>query len=1101
MKISDIEFPAELLAALRDGRLIVFAGAGVSMGKPASLPRFRDLAESVAQGTGHASVEHEPDDVFLGRLHHQGVDVHGRAARALRTNPEGHTPKPTALHRDLLRLYPDPGSVRIVTTNFDLLFADAARDVFSERPELFRAPALPLGRAFTGIVHVHGCLDRPADMVLTDADFGRAYLIEGWARRFLVDLFGSSTVLFVGYSHNDTVMKYLVRALPARESQTRFALTDEAVGGHWPVLGIVPIPYPREPGDGHRALTEGVGAFADHARRGLLDWRHEIAQIAQRVPSIDEREGGIIEDALADATKAQFFVDAATDSKWLAWLDQRGHLDPLFEIADPPSPHLRLGDWLVDRFAFDRPEVLFRLIARHGMSLNPRLWSDLAHALAFRTDRQLSDESLSRWVSCLLATAPRHPDRARLLYLAQRCARADLFDPLVEIFDVLVAHRLLDWSLVPEFDDEYDDETDPFAEDEDALLAVEGDCVELQELWENELRPRIDVVAESLLPIAVERLAARHRTFISWKTGDRYWDPENSCRHAIEPHEQDHGFDHVDVLIDAARDCLEWLACKRPGAASGWCDQFARSETPLLRRLCVHALSARTDISADEKLDWLFTHFDLHDDAAGHELFRIMRELYPQAGPQRRDRMIAIVRDFRWPDEEAEDRDRLAARHQFDWLHWLHDTDPGCALVRQALDDFRSQYPDFTPRDHPDLTHWIRPEFGPQFPWSVEELLSRSAGEWVHDLLSFRPESPLGPDRPDLVSAVEFAAKRDFRWAADLAAELAAHDCWDTDLWIALFRAWHGAGLNAMQLDEVFQFLCQPSLCKAHVRRVADLLRAWLENPGESITADMLRQANSIASCTWTTIDRRAVPEPVDSWYSLAVGSPAGALAEYWLRERSILRERSDLLPDTLLADVTSSLTEIVRDPSVAGIQARAVLAVHLAFLLDAEEEWTRQNLVPCFTQQPDTEAYRAVWDGFLAHGRLVPLVGECLKDAFLEAVPQIPVHFACGRRRDRFVDYYLWMVAHVADDPIGTWIPKFFEHAGDEARGRFASQIGRHLRLMDDTRQREWWARWLKCYWAGRLDGVPRPLGDAEIRHMTGWLPALKNLYPEAVR
>jgi hypothetical protein len=36
-------------------------------------------------------------------------------------------------------------------------------------------------------------------MVLTDADFGRGYLVEGWARRFLVELFRHCTVLFVGY--------------------------------------------------------------------------------------------------------------------------------------------------------------------------------------------------------------------------------------------------------------------------------------------------------------------------------------------------------------------------------------------------------------------------------------------------------------------------------------------------------------------------------------------------------------------------------------------------------------------------------------------------------------------------------------------------------------------------------------------------------------------------------------------------------------------------------------------------------------------------------------------------------------------------------------
>ena len=47
MKISDIHFPPSLLSALRDDSLVVFAGAGVSAGKPASLPNFRAFAESM----------------------------------------------------------------------------------------------------------------------------------------------------------------------------------------------------------------------------------------------------------------------------------------------------------------------------------------------------------------------------------------------------------------------------------------------------------------------------------------------------------------------------------------------------------------------------------------------------------------------------------------------------------------------------------------------------------------------------------------------------------------------------------------------------------------------------------------------------------------------------------------------------------------------------------------------------------------------------------------------------------------------------------------------------------------------------------------------
>src|SRR5690554_7670999 len=40
-------------------------------------------------------------------------------------------------------------------------------------------------------------------LVITDREFGRAYLTEGWARRFLVALFRKYVVLFVGYSHDD----------------------------------------------------------------------------------------------------------------------------------------------------------------------------------------------------------------------------------------------------------------------------------------------------------------------------------------------------------------------------------------------------------------------------------------------------------------------------------------------------------------------------------------------------------------------------------------------------------------------------------------------------------------------------------------------------------------------------------------------------------------------------------------------------------------------------------------------------------------------------------------------------------------------------------
>ena len=130
MKITDIDFPRPLLTALRNGRLVVFAGAGVSMGEPADLPDFENLARAIAKGTGSTLEQRGMEDVFLGRLHDRGIAVHELAARELSKN----NPQPTDLHKDLLRLHLAKQSVRLVTTNFDLLFERAAEDVLDQKP-------------------------------------------------------------------------------------------------------------------------------------------------------------------------------------------------------------------------------------------------------------------------------------------------------------------------------------------------------------------------------------------------------------------------------------------------------------------------------------------------------------------------------------------------------------------------------------------------------------------------------------------------------------------------------------------------------------------------------------------------------------------------------------------------------------------------------------------------------------------------------------------------------------------------------------------------------------------------------------------------------
>ena len=83
MKIADVDFPQTLLTALEDKRLVIFAGAGVSMGTPANLPDFGHLAQEVARSTGEHKGRDETNEQFLGRLQDRGVTMHHRASRVL----------------------------------------------------------------------------------------------------------------------------------------------------------------------------------------------------------------------------------------------------------------------------------------------------------------------------------------------------------------------------------------------------------------------------------------------------------------------------------------------------------------------------------------------------------------------------------------------------------------------------------------------------------------------------------------------------------------------------------------------------------------------------------------------------------------------------------------------------------------------------------------------------------------------------------------------------------------------------------------------------------------------------------------------------------
>ena len=694
--------------------------------------------------------------------------------------------------------------------------------------------------------------------------------------------------------------------------------------------------------------------------------------------------------------------------------------------------------------------------------------------------------------------------------MGEHCIQHGMLDSLLQIFDTMMESQLrLKESFFWPNDDE-DNETPPV----DAELLLIDKHKALDKLWKKGLRPNRSQVAEPLLNRVIKRLEERYITSCTWQQIHHEWDSDSRRRSAIEPHEQDIYPQEIDVLINVARDCLEWLVSNETDAAMRWCDRLVYSDAPLHRRLAVHGVSKREDLTADHKINWLLIHTDLHELPIRHEVFRAVRLAYPEAGPERRRALISAIYAFRWPHEAAPNRMENTAKQHFRWFDWLHKSDLNCALARGALDEVLAEYPNFVPTEHPDLTYWRTSDWVDlQTSWPPEELLAKPAADWLNDFLSFQSTEWEEGDHIEPINNVAEASKRNFNWGLDLADALGGREEWEAYLWSALIHAWSTMELSEDRHGKVLHWLGRAELYPKHNREIARTLYTLVKHDGPGYALNLLPRANKIAAALWRYLDQPESVEETDDWLRLAIDYPAWNLANFWLSGFSLWRQHQEPRPTTLSEEYRAALLDIVEDRSLSGKLGRTILTSEFAFLLTVDEAWTREYLLPLFA--PDNEDFQAAWDGFLTWGRLNPAVAEVMADPFLKAVKRI--NNDLFNQRDRFIKYYIYMFEYLNENPLDRWIPKFFQYASQEqpsateesmlfprsnpeTKDYFAAEMGRCLQHMAEAEQQELWQRWLKRYWEDRLHGVPAALEIGEIVHMLSWLPHLTVVFSEAV-
>lgn len=322
------EIPNDLIQLHEEGSVVFFTGAGISV--PANLPKFNRLTELLFTSLNETPNEIEQKaigshhyDKALGLLEARLQDGRQQMREQLISllTPDLTRVNATRTHKALLELgRTRSGALRLVTTNFDRLFDAAGSDLAFKS---FSAPLLPIPKnTWDGLVYLHGYLPNSPtrtdldQLVLSSGDFGRAYLVERWAARFVSELFRNYTVCFVGYSIDDPVLRYMMDALAAERllegrPLQMYAFARGTIGDSagWSAKGVEPIMYCE-----HEQLHETIDKWASTYRDGITGKEAIVERFGRSNPqnsSLDDDVAGRLLWALSDPSggPAKRFAD------------------------------------------------------------------------------------------------------------------------------------------------------------------------------------------------------------------------------------------------------------------------------------------------------------------------------------------------------------------------------------------------------------------------------------------------------------------------------------------------------------------------------------------------------------------------------------------------------------------------------------------------------------------------------------------------------------------------------------------------------------------------------------------------------------------------
>lgn len=1063
MYLNNINFPNQIINAVQDNKLVVFAGAGASVDKPTALPDFADLAKEIAEDTGK-TLGKEPCEVFLGALKAGGIDVNGIAARILSDSCIKHN----ALHEALVDLFSSPDNVKIVTTNYDQMFEQVLEERTITVP-VYNSPALPLGNDISGIIHIHGNVCNPKYMVVTDEDFGKAYLTEGYASRFLIKLFESYTILFVGYSYNDTILRYLTRAMSREHSANRYILTDD-IKSNWHSLGISAIFFPKR---SYAVMRNGIVKLGIYAKKALWDWKNQFVEIADNPPK-DMTFETQIDYCLENEGRSRVLSNCIHGAGWLELLDRKDVFACCFSDSRPVEGNGEIwANWLAERFVGHDDSSLINLFVKHGNSFSI-FFSEIVLRKVVREENLLSDENLREYITLL---DRRLTDPWIILRLIEITYERQFYHLSLHLFEKLfVISTKLEKSIWIE------------GEHFEPKCSVLGDYHIVNRAWSLINKEVTLQYAAEILSFVQKTIEEVHHQYVEMGQASDEKEPWSMFMFVVEDREKEYNKEPFHVLVQAFLQAIQTIDENED--VRFYLKRGLNSKSILLRNIALRAMRESDCFNDNEKIALICDKSLTWCMESKEQVFLLAKEAFSKAFPEMQNRLLDIIEEGPGDCNEND----IKQYEIYNWCVWLQNASSTNERIESIIKLILSEY-DFAPREHPELSFDVSDAVwaADKSPLTSQEMMEMPVEKLTPFLLDYKKEDVFeGPTRWGLLNTLSECVKNNVQWAIRLTDYFYKQKIDDAEIWSGLLRGLEETNLSNEEALSLCTILYRVADVIPDVQETAHFLLKVLQN--EETQQIFKAHEQFIFDLSVKLWNRRDIARPsAMRLIDKTLNTATGVVLMCWIYMVSYSDNVG--IPESYMTRFEEALQLNSWECEVAV----CILAGYFNFLCYRDRAWCIAHFEPMLTGK-NKKAYMSAWEGVVYFSRRISKdTADIMAPIYLKAVKHI--NWLEDEVRNGFIELYLTLLVFVVEKPTLKYIPEFYKSASEEIRNRFVEAINHRLRDMDSETKMSWWNRWLKRFLENRKCNKPVELPESECSTLFMLLPRFDFVFEDAVK